>query len=166
MNKRTNLIFSLLQGIAVAIALLGTAVAFCLAYVGVDSFLLFSSGEKSILSFYAVIGLITVAVVSLFSYGALYQFFRICGRLKHTTAFTAVNEKGMHRIAVCCGVCGIALALALIISFFCNSGFFLPFVELMFLLSGAYLCVALVAYALELLLQRATAIQQENDLTI
>jgi hypothetical protein len=65
----------------------------------------------------------------------------------------------------CCIVCGAALAAALCIALL-YGGFFLGFVEGMFLLAFAYLSVGIVAYALELLLRRATAIQQENDLTI
>lgn len=165
MKKRTNLVFTLLQVIAVLIALAGTGAAFCLAIVGVESFCSSLTGQQYGYVAYAIIGLATVAVVSIFSYGALYHFFTLCQRLKNCTAFTPANERGMHRIAVCCVVCGGTLVVAMVASLPLG-GFYLPFLELLFLLAAAYLCIGLVAYALELLLQRATVIQQENDLTI
>ena len=115
--------------------------------------------------FHAIIGLLTVAAVSLCSYVALFQFFTLCQRLKNGTAFTAANEKALHRIALCCGFSAAALCIAFIIALF-YGGFYLAFLELLLLFIAAYLCVSLVAYALELLLRRATAIQEENDLTI
>lgn len=165
MNKRMRLVFSTLQGIAAVIALIGTVMAVWLILFGWDVFCYFRTEQQTLVALYAVIGMLTVAVVSAFSYVALYQFFRLCGRLKNETAFTTVNEQAMRRIAVSCAVCGATLAAALIIAMF-YGGFFLGFVQGMFLLSFAYLSVGLVAYAFELLLRRATAIQQENDLTI
>lgn len=165
MTKRTTLVFTLLQAVAVLIAIVGTVAAIYLACVGVGTFQLFLEQKEYWYMAYAVIGLITVAAVSVFSYGALYHFFTLCQRLKNSTAFTLTNEKAMHRIAICCGVCGGTLGVALVV-FLTYGDFFLALMELMFLLSAAYLCIGLVAYALELLLRRATAIQQENDLTI
>ena len=166
MDKRTSLVFTLLQIAAVLIALVGTVAAAFLGSIGVESFFFFLEIQNHAYAAYAVIGLITVVVVSVFSYGALYHFFSLCQRLKSETAFTPANEKGMHHIAVCCGVCGAALLAALVLGFVLVNGFALFFVELLLLLSAAYLCIGLAAYALELLLCRATAIQQENDLTI
>ena len=166
MKNRTNLVFTLLQIAAVLIALVGTAAAVLLCSIGLETLLFFLDQPAHTLAAYAIIGLVTVAVVSVFSYGALYHFFTLCQRLKGETAFTPANEKGMHRIAVCCGVCGAALLAALVLGFVLVNGFALFFVELLLLLGAAYLCIGLVAYALELLLRRATEIQQENDLTI
>lgn len=166
MNKRTNLVFTLLQAAAVLIALVGTVAAVFLGGWGFSAFGYFMDEQDYAYVGYAVVGLLTVATVSVFSYGALYHFFTLCQRLKLGTAFTPANEKGMHRIALCCGVCGGTLLVALVMAFVLIGGFALPLVELLLLLGAAYLCIGLVAYALELLLRRATEIQQENDLTI
>lgn len=163
--NRTNLVFTLLQAVAAGIALLGTAAAIYLGCVGISAFLFFLDGAEPWHMAYAVIGVLTVLAVSVFSYAALYSFFTMCQRLKKGTAFTHANEKGMHRIALSCGVCGGSLVLAGVIALF-YGGFALAFLEIVAILAAAYLCIGLVAYALELLLQRATAIQQENDLTI
>jgi len=166
MNKRTNLVFTLLQVAALLIALVGTVAAVFLGGWGFSAFGHFMDEQDYAYVGYAVVGLLTVAAVSVFSYGALYHFFTLCQRLKLGTAFTPANEKGMHRIAVCCGICGGTLFLALLLAFAMVNGFALPFVYLLLLFAIAYSCIALVAYALELLVRRATAIQQENDLTI
>lgn len=165
MNKRTNLIFSILQGIAVIIAIVGTMIASFFAGRGYTAFCHYQIVQRYWFVVYAIIGLLTVAAVSLCSYVALFQFFTLCQRLKHGTAFTATNEKALHRIALCCGFSAAALCIAFIIALF-YGGFYLAFLELLLLFIAAYLCVSLVAYALELLLRRATAIQEENDLTI
>lgn len=165
MSKRMNLVFTLLQIITVVIALIGTAVAVELGIIGGSLLSVFLQRNDTASAIYAILGLLTVIVVAGGSYTALYQFFTMCQRLKHGTAFTTVNEKAMKRIALGCGVSGLVLLVTMFAFLFCASAV-LALIELMFLLSAAYLCIALVAYALALLLRRATAIQQENDLTI
>lgn len=166
MSKRTDLVFTLLQVITVVIALLGLLAAIYLGMFGA-AFCLFAIAEPDYAALvYAVIGLITVAAVSVLSLVALYSFFMLCRRLKRETAFTPANGKAMHRIALCCGCSSAGLFIALILAFFLMDGIALGFVEVMLLLTAVYLCVALLAYALELLVHRATALQQENDLTI
>lgn len=165
MNKRTNLVFSTLQGIAVIVAIVGTFIALFFAGRGYTALCHYQIVQRYWYVVYAFIGLITVAVVSLCSYAALYLFFMLCQRLKKDTAFTTINEKALHRIALCCAVCGVVLGVAFVIALF-YGGFYLAFLELLLLLIAAYLCVGLIAYALELLLRRATAIQEENNLTI
>ncbi|MBE5803250.1 MAG: DUF2975 domain-containing protein [Clostridiales bacterium] len=165
MSKRMNLVFTLLQIIAVVIAICGTLAAVYLGIIGVTGIILFLEMKDYGFLAYSVFALLTVVAMAVFSYGALFFFFTLCQRLKHATAFTPANEKGMHRIAVCCGLCGLILFQALAVTLL-YGGFALFFLELLALLIAAYLAIGLVAYALELLLHRATAIQQENDLTI
>ncbi len=165
MNKRTNMVFTLLQIIAVVIAAVGTAVAVEFGIIGGSLLSIFIGKQNGADIAYAILGLLTVIAVAGGSYVALYQFFTMCQRLKHGTAFTAANEKAMHRIALGCGISGAVLGV-MMVAFMFYQGAFLALIETMCLLSVAYLCVGLVAYALELLLRRATAIQEENDLTI
>lgn len=165
MNKRMNVVFTLLQIIAVVIAAIGTAVAVEFGIIGGSLLSIFIGKQNAADIAYAILGLLTVVAVAGGSYMALFQFFTMCQRLKHGTAFTAMNEKAMHRIALGCGISGAVLGV-MMVAFMFYQGAFLALIELMCLLSVAYLCVGLVAYALELLLRRATAIQEENDLTI
>lgn len=165
MNKRMNVVFTLLQIIAVVIAAVGTAVAVEFGIIGGSLLSIFIGKQNAADIAYAILGLLTVVAVAGGSYMALFQFFTMCQRLKHGTAFTAMNEKAMHRIALGCGISGAVLGV-MMVAFMFYQGAFLALIELMCLLSVAYLCVGLVAYALELLLRRATAIQEENDLTI
>lgn len=165
MNKRTNMVFTLLQIIAVVIAAIGTAVAVEFGIIGGSLLSIFIGKQNGADIAYALLGLLTVIAVAGGSYVALYQFFTMCQRLKRGTAFTAANEKAMHRIALGCGISGAVLGV-MMVAFMFYQGAFLALIETMCLLSVAYLCVGLVAYALELLLRRATAIQEENDLTI
>lgn len=165
MNKRMNMVFTLLQIIAVVIAAAGTAVAVVLGIIGGSQLSIFIGKQNAVDIVYAILGLLTVIAVAGGSYVALYQFFTMCQRLKHGTAFTAANEKAMHCIALGCGISGAVLGV-MMVAFMFYQGAFLALIETMCLLSVAYLCVGLVAYALELLLRRATAIQEENDLTI
>ena len=165
MNKRTNMVFTLLQIIAVVIAAVGTAVAVEFGIIGGSLLSIFIGKQNGADIAYALLGLLTVIAVAGGSYVALYQFFTMCQRLKRGTAFTAANEKAMHRIALGCGISGAVLGV-MMVAFMFYQGALLALIEVMCLLSVAYLCVGLVAYALELLLRRATTIQEENDLTI
>lgn len=165
MNKRTNMVFTLLQIIAVVIAAVGTAVAVEFGIIGGSLLSIFIGKQNGADIAYAILGMLTVIAVAGGSYVALYQFFTMCQRLKRGTAFTAANEKAMHRIALGCGISGVVLGV-MMVAFMFYQGALLALIEMMCLLSVAYLCVGLVAYALELLLRRATAIQEENDLTI
>lgn len=165
MNKRMNMVLTLLQIVAVVIAAVGTAVAVELGINGAALLSIFVERHTGTDIVYAIMGLLTVLIVAAGSYTALFQFFTMCQRLKHGTAFTAMNERAMHRIALGCGVSGAVLGVVMV-AFMFYQGAILALIEIMCLLSVAYLCIGLVAYALELLLRRATAIQEENDLTI
>ena len=121
-------------------------------------------GYQPLLLAYAIFGFATVAVVSAATYTALYQFFRMCSRLKQGTAFTRANEHAMRLIALCCFVGGAMLGAGTVFSLAVN--IVLGWCELMLFFTLAYLGVALCAWALHLLLQRAVSMQEEADLTI
>lgn len=169
MEKKTTRVFRLLQWVAVGVALVGTYVAYCLVLEGVAAYQgrweewLALDGDYR---FTAVWGIATVVLVGLVSYVALWQFLTMCQRLKKGTAFTAANEQSMGRIALCCAVAsGALLAALLVLLCFCPA---LPLglVLLTLLACAAYGAVALVAYALQLLVRRAAVLQQESELTV
>lgn len=169
MEKKTTRVFSLLQWVTVGVALVGTYVACCLilecvtAYQGQWNKWLNPDADYR---FLAVWGIATVAVVSLTSYAALWKFFIMCERLKQGTAFTAANEQGMGHIALCCAVAGAALLVTSgVLVFFCPP-VPLGLTNLTLLACAAYGAVALVAYALQLLVRRAVVLQQESELTV
>lgn len=169
MEKKTSRVFTLLQLVTAGIALVGTYVACCMVMEGAAAY----QGQwneylqpNEDYRFAAVWGMAAVVVVSLASYSALWQFFTMCERLKHGTAFTAANECSMGCIALSCAVAsGALLATLVVLVFFCPP---IPLVvtELCLLCFVAYGGVALAAYALQLLVRRAAALQQESDLTV
>lgn len=169
MDKKMSRVFSLLQLVAAGIALVGTYVAGCVVMEGVAAY----QGQwneylqpNADYRFAAVWCMAAVAVVSLASYSALWQFFTMCERLKHGTAFTTANERSMGCIALSCAVAsGVLLATFAVLVFFCPP-IPLAVTELCLLGFAAYGAVALVAYALQLLVRRAAALQQESDLTV
>lgn len=165
--NQTNLVLTLLQMAAGVVALLGTLFAMFLFSFGITVL----QNEVALCEPfrhmpYALLGLVTVAAVSLCSYGALAVFGLMCQRLKQGTAFTKKNEASLGRIALLCGISGVVIGLAALVALVCYGGFALFFMELTLLAATAYLCVALAAWALRLLLQRGILLEQENRLTI
>lgn len=169
MDKKTSRVFSLLQLVTAGIALAGACVTYCMVKEGIAAY----QGQwneylqpNEDYRFAAAWYMAAVVVVSLASYSALWQFFTMCERLKHGTAFTAANEHSMGRIALSCAVASGMLVVTLaVLVFFCPP-VPLALAELCFLCFMAYGAVALVAYALQLLVRRAAALQQESDLTV
>lgn len=161
-NNRIHTAVTLLQVVTVIIALIGTLGAVVLTLDGIG--LLPWVDDQPLLLAYAIFGFATVAVVSAATYTALYQFFRMCSRLKQGTAFTRANERAMRLIALCCFVGGAMLGAGTVFSLAVNV--VLGWCELMLFFTLAYLGVALCAWALHLLLQRAVSMQEEADLTI
>lgn len=161
-NRRIHTTVTLLQAVTVIIALAGTLGAVCLTQLGAE--LLPMAAASALHTAYVVVGFATVAAVSAGTYVALYQFFRLCQRLKQGTAFTRCNERALRLIALSLGVCGLLLALVLVFSVAVD--LVLGWLEMLLLFSVGYLGAALCAWALHLLLQRAVAMQEEADLTI
>ncbi len=168
-EKKMPRVFRLLQWVAAGVGLVGTYVAYYLISEGVaacqgrwEEWLALGEDYR----FTAVWGIATVAVVGLVSYVALWQFVTMCQRLKQGTAFTAANEQTMGRIALCCAVASGTLLLALLVLLCFCPALPLGLVLLTLLACAAYGAVALVAYALRLLVRRAAALQQESELTV
>jgi len=116
-------------------------------------------------------GLATVLTVSICCWRALLRFFAMCGRLKSRSAFTDDNCLALGFIARQCALAGTALAGGF--AFFCvmcwlndaseNALFIL--IRLM-PLPALLLIAGLMIWAVHLLMGRALALQQENDLTV
>lgn len=161
-DRQTALIFTLLQAAAVGIAL---AVFF--GCIGVVSLIENTTAREPGYLAFTVLAMLAVAVVTLCSLAALYEFFMMCRRLKQGTAFTERNRCALNRIALLCAVSGDAILAAFLIAVMlcwpCGGS---AFMLLTALVGAAYLCVALVAWALAVLVKRATALQQESELTI
>ena len=166
-DRQTALIFTLLQAAAVGIALVGLAMAVLFGCIGVVSLIENTAAREPGYLAFTVLTMLAVAVVTLCSLAALYEFFMMCRRLKQGTAFTERNRCALNRIALLCAVSGSAILAAFLMAVWtcrqCGVGAFMLLVALA---GAAYLCVALVAWALAMLVKRATALQQESELTI
>ena len=91
----------------------------------------------------ALLCLAAVMIVSFCCYRALHCFYRMCQRLKTTHSFTEDNCLALWSLN---GPMWIGVAL-----------FAIPF---------AFLTIALMLWAVHLLMRRALTIQEENDLTV
>lgn len=109
--------------------------------------------------------------VSALSYDLLLRFAGLCGRLKRARAFTAENERAVRRIAMDCfvnaalmAVCPFCMELALGMGL--ND--FKTMLPILYLWLGAFLflVVALVFWAVYLLMQRAGGLQRDADYTV
>ena len=165
-------IFTLLQGCTVLISLLGVWVAATMLYAGVQALQCGYPGIGMPLGSYVTlltVGFLSVLTVSGACAVAMYTFFRLCGRLKKGTAFTRVNERAMSRIALCCLIAGLTLAVSCTALWMAESvwGYVMGLYWFQMLVV-ALLCaaVALIAWALALLVRRAVVLQEEADLTV
>lgn len=155
-------IFGVLRAAALLAGLLGTMLALLLAEFG-----LFALGAKPFGpdNVAGAAGLAAVAAASVCCWGALLSFYRLCGRLREGRAFTGENAAAMRRIARlllgagCAVLAGTAavglLTRGLTVSLVVTGAFALAFF-------GA----SLLSYALALLVCRAAALQQDQDLTV
>ena len=155
-------LFLVLRVATVLVAAAGTWFACLMGYTGLFAV---SARPFSALNIAGWIGILTVALVSVCAYVALFTFFRLCGRLARGTAFTEENAAAMRRIALallisglgaCAGITAVALLIGEIV---------LPIVYL-YVIAAAFLGAALVSHALAVLVRRAVALQQDSDLTI
>ncbi|MDO5300408.1 MAG: DUF2975 domain-containing protein [Clostridia bacterium] len=158
-------IFLVLRVAAVIAGVLGTLVALWLGFIGFTALGQAAGMGMNDVLLMALTGLLTVGIVSGCCYAALVVFFRLCGRLRQGSAFTEENARAMQVIAALSVVCGGVLFAALVIIVLLAGALVLPLFYVG-LLCCAFLGVALVAYALCLLVRRAAAIQRENELTI
>ena len=177
MNMRKSLnspstIFTMLQVVTILLSLMGVWIAVTLLYTGI---LALQTGYPDIgmpLGSYVTlltVGFLSVLTVSVVCAVAMYTFFRLCERLKKGTAFTRANEQALKRIALCCVIVGLTLLFSCIVLWVAESvwGYVMGLYWLQMLVV-AVLCsaVALIAWALALLVRRAVALQEEVDLTV
>ena len=162
----------MLQGFTVLMSLLGVWIAVTLLYAGVLALQCGYPGIGMPLGSYVTlltVGFLSVLTVSGACAVAMYTFFRLCGRLKKGTAFTRANEQALERIALCCVIVGLTLLISCIVLWVAESvwGFVMGLYWFQMLVV-ALLCiaVALIAWALALLVRRAVALQEEVDLTV
>lgn len=166
----TRIIFTLLQALAILALAAGTLLMVWLDILGVSALLRGLFDTRGDLIPFSIIGLLTVAFISVMCYIALISFFKLCGRLKTGTAFTVQNTHAMKRIALCSLSVGAAFLLS--DALICLTSFMLfdpnfHLIDVYFVgISLVFFLIFLVVWTLYLLLDRATAIQQENDLTI
>lgn len=166
----TRIIFTTLQVLAILALAAGTLLMVWLDILGISALLRGIFDARGDLIPFSIIGLMTVAFISIMCYIALISFFTLCGRLKTGTAFTKQNTRAMKRIALCS--LGVGAAFLLSDALICLTSFMLfdPSFHLVDVylvgISLVFFLIALVVWTLYILLERATAIQQENDLTI
>ncbi|MGN0970561.1 MAG: DUF2975 domain-containing protein [Aristaeellaceae bacterium] len=165
-------VFTLLQIVTALIALMGVYLAAMLLYVGIQALGAGYPGIGMPLGSYVTllaVGFLSVLTVSAACAVALCTFFRLCGRLKQGTAFTRVNERAMGRIALCCLIAGLTLAVGCAALWAAESAWGcvmgLYWLE-MVIVAVLFLAVALIAWALTLLVRRAVILQEEVDLTV
>lgn len=96
------------------------------------------------------------------------EAFRLCGRMKKSSAFSALNVAGLGRITIALFVAGvISLFFGDAIVPFLLTGLpeIAPVVQYL-LLPFTLLTLALMARAVQVLMRRAVDMQEETDLTI
>lgn len=166
MNEKN--MFTVLRAATVAAGVAGTLLALWLGAIGVSvhDFLC----EDGVCVRDAAVCVLCLAVlvgISGCCYAALVTFYRMCGRLAKGSAFTEENGRAMQTIARLLCVCAGLLLLAILAILLLLSDGVLP-LPVIFLLM--FLCAfagaGLIAQALSLLVRRAAALQQENDLTV
>lgn len=166
----TRIIFTALQVLTILALAAGTLLMVWLDVLGISALLRGLFDARGDLVPFSIIGLMTVAFISAMCYIALISFFNLCGRLKTSTAFTEQNTRAMKRIALCS--LGIGTSFLLSDALICLTSFMLfdpnfHLIDVYFVgISLVFFLIALVVWTLYILLDRATAIQEENDLTI
>ena len=160
--------FAVLRLATVAAGAVGTLLALWLGAIGVS--MLDFLCEDGVCVRDAAVCLLCLAVlagISACCYAALTAFYRLCGRLAQGSAFTEENRRAMQTIARLLYACAVQLAVAVLAILVVLSDGVLP-LPVIFLLM--FLCAfagaGLIAQALSLLVRRAAALQQENDLTV
>ena len=177
MNMRKSLnspstIFTMLQVVTILLSLMGVWIAVTLLYTGILALQTGYPGIGMPLGSYITlltVGFLSVLTVSGCCAVAMYTFFRLCGRLKQGTAFTRANEHAMARIALCCLIAGLTLLISCAALWAAESvwGCVMGLYWLeMAIMAVLFLAVALIAWALTLLVRRAVALQEEADLTV
>lgn len=95
------------------------------------------------------------------------EAFCVCGRVRKSSAFSAKNEKGLGRIALALCLAGVlTLLFGDSVVPFLMTGLSVPAIVERLLLPFALLTLAGMLRAVQLLMRRALAMQDENALTV
>lgn len=95
------------------------------------------------------------------------EAFCVCGRVRKSSAFSAKNEKGLGRIALALCLAGVlTLLFGDSVVPFLMTGLSVPAIVEQLLLPFALLTLAGMLRAVQLLMRRALAMQDENALTV
>ncbi len=116
--------------------------------------------------FVALLCLAAVVVVSLCCYRALICFYRMCQRLKTTHSFTDDNCQALALMSRQCALAGAALLVALTVLALWSLSGPMWIGTALFAIPFAFLTIALMLWAVHLLMRRALMIQEENELTV
>ena len=162
---RSDGVFRVLRAAAVAAGVIGTLLAAWLAAIGVSCLSWGIEEQMNDLIAAAATGLLTVLAVGVCCWRALAVFIRMVGRLSRGSAFTEENARAMAAIANMLALSGAALLAAMAALLVICRGLALPMIFLL-MVSLAFFGLALIAYALDVLVRRAAALQQDSDLTI
>ena len=111
-------------------------------------------------------GLIGMWLIGALFLLGLWEYFRVCVRIGGDRSFSVGNVTSLRRIAVymaASGLLWIGAAFGPGVIFHADIG---PVWIYLFLFAMAGFALALLAWGLSLLLQRAVEIQEENDLTV
>ena len=112
-----------------------------------------------------VLAIAGIALVGFVYIAALVNYFRVCLNIGKNNSFCAANSQQLKRIGRLLSAAGFCWLIAILILLL--FGFRLPFPYLVLGFSAlASFCVAVVAFVLSQLVDRASRLQEENDLTI
>ncbi len=181
--QRTRFVFSLLQVLTVMAALLVAAASYVLIRVGIvwhfNAYAELSHGSSPFQWIAAVIGTAGIIMVAACSFLALASFFRMCGRLKRTRAFTQANARALkliHRTNLLCAMTCLLTPLLMDMFFLISFGkdgpnwaFSLTWVggfRWLMMIGFLYFGVSMAAKVLHALLLHAMVLQEENDWTV
>lgn len=160
----------LLRAAVIGAGVLGLLMA---AWFGLAGWAIYTGGDvrawttPAVMNACAAVGYGVLAGVSACCLCALAAFYHLCGRLRDGRAFCEENARAMARIAKLTAACGaLLLGAAVFFEIVLLGGEMLPPIWILTLFMLAFFGVALLSWTLGLLVRRAAAIQQENDLTV
>ena len=179
MTKRPKALLTTLQLLTVLVMLAGTWVAFVLGLFGVSAAQILTGHGTvgSLVMIYA--SLATVVGVSICCYITLGNFLALLQRMKRETAFTPRNGRALGRMAASCAIAAAILFL-MMVYIGCWAGWsdlmnihhlsdilrVLNYTASLLILPFAFCVIALLIQGVRLLMLRAIALQEEQDLAV
>ena len=109
--------------------------------------------------------LIYIWVVAIPAYLAIFQFWKVCCEIGKDNSFSMKNAKSMaliSKLAIVDTILWFAGSLVFFLFDWLNAGFLVIFIFAIF----ASVAVAIIAAALSHLVEKASRIKEENDLTV